>query len=299
MTTYYSVPTDEYITLQNYVIGEFRENYPGGLIPVENIEGEPYHHRIPYFEDYDVSKGGLDWTDEQVKANTKLQYLDVPIFLRQMKLAWSPRDVRRMGQGMISAKQQAIMNKFLDEVDYALWWGNIENGVTLSTGILAQATDASHLNIAAGDSVLDSAAELLHGLKTMVQKLDPKYRKLPLVLLMNWGFYDKIALELVGTDTATTVLQVFKSAYPNVNIIVNSKAVMKTGDTEAANGRMCIFAQDVNVLRNVKAKEVGPVGPALVDLTGGVEQLWGTMFAAKVLFATGIYYTGTTAITYA
>ncbi len=295
-TNVLSIPENIYTSIQNYVIDTYRELYPAGLIPIENVN-DSYIHRIPYFGDQDVSKGVLDWDADQARADKVLNYLDVPIVGKQMKLAFTSRDLRMQGDAIINAKIQAIISKFLDEVDYAVWHGNVEGNVSLSTGILSQSTDASHMNIAGSDSVLDSAAELLNALQTMVSKVPVKYRGAQLVLMMNWGFYDKIATNLIGTDTATTVIQVFKAAYPNVHIVKNSAAVLASTDTEAANARMLIFPQDINVLRIVKAKEVSPVGPALVDLTGSVEQLWGTLFAPKIIKTEAVFYTDTT-ITY-
>lgn len=292
-TNVLSIPEDFYISVQDYIINEFRENYPAGLIPVENLDANPYIHRIPYFDDLDVSKGVLDWTSEQKRADNILSYLDVPIFGRQMKLAFTNRDLRRTGLDIIDAKMQAIIEKFLDEVDECLWHGNIEGKVTLNTGLLTQATNVALTTPA------DTSAKLLANLQLMITSIPVKYRsKNVIVLMMNWSMYDKISTALIGTDTATTVLQVFKAAYPDVVIVKNSSAVLAAADVEATHARMFSFPQNINVIRNVKAKEVSPIGPAIVTLTGAVEQLWGTLFAPKVIKADAVYYNDTV-MTYA
>jgi hypothetical protein len=56
---------------------------------------------------------------------------------------------------------------------------------------------------------------------------------------------------------------------------------------------MLAFAQNQDILRIVMAKLPSPVGPSLVDLTGAVSQLWGSLFAPKVIDALGTSYTGT------
>lgn len=283
-----TIPENVYTTIQNYVIDTYREKYPSGLIPVENIGGEPYTYRIPTFSDVDVSKGVLDWDAEQARADKILNYLDVPIFGRQMKIAYSARDLRAQGADIIDAKKQAIMTKFLDEVDYAIWHGNKEGDVTLSSGILAQATSVVDLD--GTDSALVGAAGLLAALKKMVTSMPVKYRtNAPIVLISDWHFYDHCATTFLGTDTATSVAASFKAAYPNVYWFQTNN-ILDSADTAGTNYRLFAFAQDPNILRRVVAKEVSPVGPAIMDLTGSVEQLWGTLFAVKAVDATGVLY---------
>lgn len=289
-TNVLTIPENVYTTIQNYVIDTYREGYPSGLIPVENVGGEPYNHRIPYFSDSDVSKGVLDWDADQARADKVLDWLDVPILGRQMKIAFTQRDLRMQGADIIDAKKQAIMSKFLDEVDYAVWHGNTEGNVTLSSGLLSQATTVADLD--GTDSALVGAAGLMAGLKKMVTSMPVKYRtNCPLVMITDWTFYDNCATTYLGTDTATSVLQAFKAAYPNVYWMCNNDAMLTSGtDTAGTHMRILLFAQDPNVVRKVVAKEVSPVGPALVDLTGSVEQLWGSLFAVKAVDATGVLY---------
>ncbi len=282
----YSITPETYESIQNYVIGVYKENYPGGLIPVENVDEGVYIHKIPYFEEYDVSKGILDWDAEQKRADAKLQHLDVPIFGRQLKFAWTTRDLRRSGQDIIDAKNKAIINKFLDEIDYALWHGNKEGNVTLNDGLLSQATVVEDLN--GSDSALVAAAGLIAGMRKMVTTMPVKYRSLPLVMLMDWHFYDLISEKYITTDV--TVLEAFQKAYPGIHIIKNNEAVLDPSDEVGTEMRLMLFPQDINILRNVVAKEVSPVGPALVDLTGAVQQIWGKLFAPKVVKSDAVLY---------
>jgi len=287
-TNVLNIPEHVYATIQNYVIDTYREKYPTGLIPVENVDGMPYIHRIPTFSDLDVSKGVMDWDAEQARADKILNYLEVPIMARQIKIAYTQRDLRAQGEAIINAKIQAILTKFMDEIDYAVWHGNNEGNVTLSSGILGQATEVDELD--GVDNALVGAAGLLAALKKMVTSIPVKYRtNAPIVLISDWHFYDLCATTFLGTDTATSVAAAFKAAYPGVYWF-QTDHVLDSGDTAGTNYRLFAFAQDINVIRKVVAKEVSPVGPAIMDITGATEQLWGTLFAVKAVDATGVLY---------
>ena len=108
--------------IQNYIkseefIDELRDKYPSGVIPMVGEVGMPYVSRIPYMEAIDISMGVQDINAGQEAANARLKYLDVKIHGRQIKLAFTARDLRRSGSDVINAKNKTIINKFLDELD--------------------------------------------------------------------------------------------------------------------------------------------------------------------------------------
>lgn len=288
-TNVYSIPLDTYVAVQNRIIETLRDEYPSGLIPVVNVEGEPYVARIPYMSDEEVSKGVLDWDVDQAAANAALNYLDVKIAGRQMIIAFSSSDVRRQGADVINAKIMSIIRKFTSEVDNAIWKGNIQGVVTLSTGLIAQATDFNgKLN-----NVAQTTANIVFlNAIAMYQGIPAKYRASnPVVLLMDWKTYDRMSTG-IATGFTQSALSVFKSAYPNCTIIPTD-SILASGDTAGTHGRMVIFPQNQDVLRVIRAKDIAPAGPALIQLDGGVRQLWGALFAVKVIQALAVGYTGT------
>lgn len=286
----YSIPTDFYISVQNRIIEVLRDEYPSGYIPAVTVEGEPYVARIPYMSDEDVSKGVLDWDVDQKAANAGLKYLDVNIAGRQMTLAFSSSDLRRSGAEVIGAKQNSIINKFANEVDKAVFHGNVEGVTTLSSGLISQCTDfnAKLTNVAQTTGVI-----VFGNAKAMYQGIPAKYRsKYPVVLLMDWKSYDLLGSTIGVTGMTISGLQTFNAMYPNCTI-VPTNSILASGDTEGTHGRMVIFVQNQDVVRKIIAKDIAPCGPAIIQLDGGVKQLWGALFAVKVIQATACGYTGT------
>lgn len=288
-TNVYSIPMDTYIAVQNRIIEVLRDEYPSGLIPVVDVEGNPYEARIPYMSESAVSKGIIDWDADQKAADAALNYVDVKIAGRQMILGFSSNDLRRQGADVITAKQLTIISRFGYEVDDVIWKGNTEGVTTLSTGLISQATD---FNGKLSNVAQTTANIVFLNAVAMYQGIPAKYRtKYPCVLLMDWKSYDRMSTG-IATGFTQSALSVFKSAYPNCTI-VPTDTILASGDTAGTHGRMVIFPQNQDVLRVIRAKDIGPVGPALVDLTGGVKQLWGALFAVKVLQALAVGYTGT------
>jgi hypothetical protein len=242
-------------------------------------------------EDLDVSKGVIDWDADQALANAKLKYLDVNIAGRQMTLGFSARDLRRSGANVISAKTKSIIGKFLDEVDYAIWKGNIQEQSTLSTGVIAQATqDAAGAGTYTAAQA--SAAIIYVNAKYMYTAIPAKYRsRFPVVLFMDWKSYENLGSGVM-TGFTISAKEVFQKAFPNCTI-VPTNTILASGDVEGTNGRMLSICQNQDLCRLIMAKAAAPAGPAMVDLTGGVKQIWGTLFAPKVIQATAVRYTAT------
>jgi len=291
----YSIPKDFAISVQDKFIEELRDKYPSGLIPVVGEDGEPYVSRIPYMESEEISMGVQDWNADQAAASARLRYLDVDIAGRQIKLAFSSRDLRRSGPAVIGAKTQTIMSKYNDEIDNAKWHGNYEGNVKVGAGIIEQLAD---VNTVITES--QGTAQLVYAnMIAMIQKIAPQYRSLnPIVFIMDWKSYDLVSTG-IATGFTVSALEVFKKAYPSVFIFptdtILETAANKIGGTDVVgtNGRMLCFAQNPDVIREIRVKAASPAGPALVNLTGNVDQLWGALWGMKVIQATGTAYTGT------
>jgi len=286
----FSIPKDFYIKVQDYFIDELIDKYPSGIIPMVNEDGEPYISRIPYMESVDVSMAVLDWNAEQAAAQARLKYLDVTIAGRQIKLAFSARDTRRSGPLVLAAKTKTIIAKFLDEIDDAIWHGNYEGTVLVSSGVISQ------LAIINTSKITEAQATgniVFLNMKAMVQEIAAKYRSLyPIALLMDWTTYDLGATQ-IATGYTKSAMAVFKEAYPNVTVIPTD-TILASADVAGTNGRMIAFAQNEDLIRNILAKAPSPVGPAIVDLTGSIGQLWGTLWGVKVIQSTATAYTDTT-----
>ena len=285
-----TIPKSFTINVRDYIIETHREGYPSGLIPVDDdVEGEPYTHRIPYMGEQDVSKSGVDWDPTQALAEAKLNYADCSLFVQQINLGFRSRDFRHTKKLELNAKVREIIDKFLDEIDHDIFHGKTEGNVTLQTGLLAQATSVVDLD--GTDSALVDAASLLAGLKKMVTTIPVKYRsKYPIVMIMDHTLAETCATTFIG-DSSVSVLQAFQNAFPYVTIERNNSAVLTSGtDTAGTHSRVLVFPQSTKILQRVIAKPVSPVGPALVDLTGGVQQLWGTLFGIKVVFSDAVLY---------
>lgn len=285
----YSIPDDFYISVQDYIIDEIRDKYPSGVIPMVTEDGEPYVSRIPYMESIDVSMGVQDFNADQANAEARLRYLDVKIHGRQMKLGFSARDIRRSGPAVISAKNKTIIAKFLDEIDEAIWHGNTEGTVAVGTGLISQLTDVNAVITEAQSTPQIAYANMV----AMVQKIAPKYRsQYPIALLIDWKSYDLVSTG-IATGFTESAISTFKKAYPSVTVIPTDTILAST-DTVGTNGRMIAFAQHQDLLRNIMVKAPSPVGPALVNLLGNVDQLWGSLWGVKVIQETATAYTGTT-----
>lgn len=295
MSGVYSIPKEFYISVQDYFIDVLIEKYPSGAIPIVGEDGMPYVSRIPYMENFDISMGVLDINAGQEAANAKLAYLDVGIHGRQIKLAFTARDLRRSGADVINAKNKTIIAKFLDELDEAIWHGSYEGVVKTGVGLIEQATDVN-----AGITEAQATAEIVfQNMKFMVQSISPKYRSLyPIALIMDWKSYDLVSTG-IATGFTITALEVFKSAFPSVTLFVTdtilATAAHVTGGTDVVgtNGRMLAFAQNEDLVRNVMVKSPSPGGPALVNLAGDVEQIWDAYWGIKVIQALATSYTGT------
>jgi len=290
MAGVFSIPKDFSIAVQDYIIGEIRDVYPTGLIPMVTVDGEPYTSRIPYTEDLDVSMGVLDWNADQAAADARLKYLDVQIHGRQIKLGFSTRDFRRSGPEVISAKNKAIIGKFLDELDFAVWHGNAEGAVAVGTGLISQMTD-----INAKITEAQATAIVVYGnMIAMVQNIASKYRsRFPVALMLDWASYDLAVAGPGISGFSETAMETFKKAYPNV-FIFPTDTILAVGDVAGTNGRMAAFAQNQDLLRNIMVKPPSAVGPAIVNLTGNTDQLWGSLWGIKVIQTTATTYTGTT-----
>lgn len=291
----YSIPKDFYISVQDYFIDELRDKYPSGVIPMTGEDGMPYVSRIPYMESLDISMGVLDVNAGQEAANARLRYLDVNIHGRQIKLAFTARDLRRSGSDVINAKNKTIISKFLDELDEALWHGSYEGKVKTGKGLIEQLYDANAVITAAQSS----ANVVFLNMKALVQKIAPKYRSLyPLALLIDWKSYDLVSTG-IATGFTITALEVFKKAYPSVTIIPTDTVLATAAhvpggsDVVGTNGRMLVFAQNSDLLRNIVVKAPSPAGPAIVNLAGDIEQLWASFWGVKVIQSTATAYTGT------
>ena len=295
MSGVYSIPEDFYISVQDYFIDVLIEKYPSGAIPVTNEDGMPYVSRIPYMENFDISMGVLDINANQEAAIAKLTYLDVKIHGRQIKLAFTARDLRRSGQDLISAKNKTIIAKFLDELDEAIWHGSYEGAVKTGTGLIEQLTD-----VASGITEAQATAEIVfQNMKHCVQSIAAKYRSLyPIALVIDWKSYDRVSTG-IATGFTMTALDVFKSAFPSVTIFV-SDTILATAahisggtDVVGTNGRMLAFAQNPDLVRNIMVKAPSPGGPAIVNLAGDIEQIWDAYWGIKVIESTATAYTGT------
>ena len=291
----YAIPTDAGIAVQNYIIDEIRDKYPMGLVPMVTVEGEPYISRIPYMESLKVSMGIMDVNAHQAAANAALKYLDVKIAGRQVKIAFSQRDLRRSGVDVINAKNKTILSKFLDEVDQAFWHGNYEGNVLVGAGLISQLTD---VNAVITESQA-SAQVVYANMIAMVQKIAPKYRsQFPIAFLMDWKTYDLVSTG-IATGFTITALEVFKKAYPSVTVIATdtilATAANISGGTDVVgtNGRMLCFAQNQDLIRDIVAMAPSPAGPAIVNLAGNIDQLWATLWGSKVIQSTATAYTGT------
>jgi len=287
--TVYSIPKDFYIEVQKYIIETYRDEFPGGVIPMVGLEGVPYIERIPYLTEYDVSMGVLDLNAGQAKAEAGLAYLDVAIHGRQMKLAFTARDLRRSGADVINAKNKVIISKFLSEVDEAVWHGNTEGAVAVGLGLVSQLTDVN----AVITEAQTSGEVVFQNMRAMVMSIASKYRsRFPIVLLMDYASYD-LAVSEIATGFTVSAMEVFKKAYPNVEVIATD-TILATGDVAGTNGRMIAFAQNEDLVRIAMAQLPGPAGPAIVSLTGSIEQLWASFWGVKVIQSTATAYTGTT-----
>jgi len=291
----YSIPKDFYISVQDYFIDELRDKYPSGVIPIVGEDGLPYVSRIPYMEAMDISMGVLDINAGQEAANARLRYLDVGIHGRQIKLAFTARDLRRSGADVINAKNKTIISKFLDELDNALWHGSYEGAVKTGKGLIEQLYDANAVITEA-----QATAEIVFAnMKALVQKIAPKYRSLyPLALLIDWKSYDLVSTG-IATGFTVAAIETFQKAYPSVTVIptdtiLATAANVKGGtDVVGTNGRIAVFAQHEDLVRNIMAKAPSPGGPAIVNLAGDVEQIWDAYWGVKVIQATATAYTGT------
>ena len=291
----YAIPTDVGVAVQNYIIDEIRDKYPMGLVPMVTVEGQPYTSRIPYMESLKVSMGIMDVNAHQAAANASLKYLDVSIAGRQVKIAFSARDLRRSGADVVNAKNKTILSKFLDEVDNAFWHGNYEGGVLVGAGLISQMT-----NVAADITAAQATAQVVFAnMKTMVQKIAPEYRsQYPIAFLIDWQSYD-LATTGIATGFTVSAMEVFKKAYPSVTVIPTNTILATAAnidggtDTVADNGRMLCFAQNQDLVRDIVALAPSPAGPAIVNLAGNIDQLWATLWGSKVIQATATAYTGT------
>lgn len=292
-TNVLTIPKKFGISVQNYIIDTFRDKYPAGLIPVDpDHDGEPYSVRIPYMSDFDVSKNGLDWDPNQALAEAQLNYTDCSLFVQQVKLGFKSRDFRQSSPIERNAKQKAIIEKFLREIQHDIFHGRTQDKVTLASGLRTLANSGSVTeDLDGADSVLADAASLLAGLKKMVTTIPAKYRDGNIVIMIiDHTLAETCATTFIG-DSSVSVLTAFKNAFPYVHIERNNAAVLISGtDTEGTHSRILTFVQHVDILRIVKPKEVSPVGPALIDLTGGIQQLWGTLYGLKVLQPTAVLY---------
>jgi len=292
----YSIPTGAGIKVQQRIIGIIRDNFATGLIPTTDEEGEPYVSRVPYLEDLDVSMGVQDWNAMQAAANAKLKYLDILIHGRQVKLAFSARDLRRSGEEIINSKTDSIFTKWAQELDKAIWHGNYEGAVKLGEGLIEQLTDVNaKITEAQATSIIAYENALV-----MIQNIAPEYRsQFPIVLMMDWKTYDLLGSGPGVTGFTVLAIDSLRKLYPNVFIFATdtilSTAANVPGGTDAVgtNGRMLAFAQNADLLRRVVPKDPSPIGPAIVNLLGNTDQLWGALWGLKVIKATATTYTGT------
>ncbi len=285
----YSIPSEFSVSVQNYFIDELRDKYPSGVIPMVTEDGEPYVSRIPYMESVKVSKAILDLDAQQAAANARLRYLDVAIHGRQIKLAFTARDMRRSGPEVINAKNKTIISKFLDEIDEAIWHGSSEGNVTVGTGLIEQLTD-----VAAAITEAQSTAQIAFvNMKAMITAISPKYRSLyPIALLIDWKTYDLVATG-IATGFTEAALTTFKKAFPSVTVIPTDTILSLTADTVGTHGRMVAFAQHQDLVRNILVKPPEPAGPAIINLAGNIDQLWATFWGIKVIQGLATSYTGT------